>query len=108
VQGRLSNKKALLKLAFLSLTKSVRNDPDKFSSLIYYDTAAYYNRSSFTDEQQRQPYSSKDSFKQAYIDMLLEETEKLHTSLVKDIVGESISEYVSNTTNIIRTIFRHK
>jgi hypothetical protein len=40
----LLDKKALLRLALLSLTDSMRNDPEKFSFSIYFDTAAYYNR----------------------------------------------------------------
>lgn len=77
----------------MSLTESVRNDPEKFSSLIYYDTAAYYNMSPFTDEQQL--YSSKDSFKQAYMDMLSDEAEKLYTALATHLEDEIINEYAS-------------
>ena len=79
----------------------MRKDPDRYGALIYhnrssirqsrdYNSNHYYDTASYGQQQQ---YPS-----QAYTDILLEEAEKLYTSLVKDIVGESISEYVSNTT----------
>ena len=98
----LSNSKMLLKLALLSLTESMRKDPDKFNAFIfcdnkssssttqtrgygqYYDTVPYGRR-------QQQQYQSQD-----YIDVLLEEAEKLYNKLVKELVDESISDYASN------------
>ncbi|HET7283500.1 MAG TPA: hypothetical protein VFI70_02345 [Nitrososphaeraceae archaeon] len=38
----LSNSKILLKLALLSLTESMRKDPDKYSSLIYHNMTSKY------------------------------------------------------------------
>ena len=37
VHSVLSDKKMLLKLALLSLTESMRKDPDKYSALIYHN-----------------------------------------------------------------------
>ena len=99
VQSVLSDKKMLLKLALLSLTESLRKDPDKFNAFIicdnkssysttqtrgysqYYDTVSY-------GQQQRQQYPS-----QNYIDMLLEESEKLYNKLAKEMADEVISDY---------------
>jgi hypothetical protein len=41
---------------------------------------------------------TKDSFKQAYIDILKEQPEKLFTSLEKMLVDASIDQYVSKTS----------
>jgi hypothetical protein len=66
--------------------------------------AAYYNReydpSSYTDSQgqQQQHYLTKDSFKQGYMDMLREESEKLFTGLEKTLIDEVIDQYVSKTS----------
>ena len=76
------NKKMLLKLALLSLTESMRKDPDKFNACIFYDNKSsssttqtrgysqYYDTVPFG--QQQQQYQSQDC-----MDMLLEEAEKL-------------------------------
>jgi hypothetical protein len=65
--------------------------------------AAYYNRSSYTFEGaqlQQQNYLTKDSFKQARIDMLNEESEKLFSGLEKMLVDEVIDQYVSKTSTL--------
>jgi hypothetical protein len=82
----LSARKTFLHLALFSLTDSMRNDPDKYRSLIdYNDDNTYY-------------YHSHDSFIEAYKAMLIEEAEKLYTSMAKRIVDEVIDEYVSKTS----------
>ena len=82
----LSSAKQLLQLALLSLTESMRNDPDKYSSLIYYNNDNRYY------------YLSHDSFIEACKAMLIEEAEKLYTSMAKRIVNDVIDEYVSKTS----------
>ena len=75
----LSDTKMLLKLALLSLTESMRKDPDKYISLIYHNNtysdteynSQYYETASYG--QQQQQYPSQD-----YISMLIEEAEKLY------------------------------
>ena len=79
----LSARKVFLHLALFSLTESMRNDPDKYNSLIYYNNDNKYY------------YPSHDSFIEAYKAMLIEEAEKLYTSMAKRIVNEVIDEYVS-------------
>ena len=89
----LSNSKMLLKLAFLSLTESMRKDPDRYISLIYHNNISstadysgqYYDAASYGQQQQ---YPSQDC-----ISMLLEEAEKLYNKLSKELVDESISDY---------------
>jgi len=90
----LSDAKPLLRLAFLSLTESMRNDHDKYSRLLYHNNtpsnADYNNQcyaASYTYGQQPQNRS------QDYTDMLKEEAEKLYNILAKELVDESISDY---------------
>ena len=97
----LSNSKMLLKLALLSLTESMRKDPDKFNAFIFCDNKSsssttqtrgysqYYDTVPYG--QQQHQYSSQDC-----IDVLLEEAEKLYNKLVKELVDKSISDYASN------------
>ena len=100
VHSVLSDRKMVLKLALLSLTESMRKDPDTYSSLMYnsmssipktqligYSSNPHYRAAS--SGQQR--YSSLD-----YISMLLEEAEKLYNKLSKELVDEIISDYASN------------
>ena len=99
----LSDKKMLLKLALLSLTESMRKDPDKFNAFIFCDNKSscsttqtrgysqYYDTVPYGRQQQQQ-YSSQDC-----IDVLLEEAEKLYNKLVKEFVDEIITDYGCNT-----------
>ena len=95
----LSDRRMVLKLALLSLTDSIKNDPDKYSLLIYHNTPStinfnsqYYDAASYGQQQQRYP-------SQAYTDMLLEEAEKLYNKLVKKLVDETITDYASSTSS---------
>jgi len=84
--------KMVLKLALLSLTDSMRNDPDKYSHLIYNNNTPSTPRTQATGYYtasygQQQQYPS-----QAYTDLLLEETEKLYNKLAKESVDEIIGD----------------
>ena len=97
VHSVLSDRKMLLKLALLSLTDSMKNDPDKYSHLIHNNNTSSTPRTQATDYdtasyEQQQQYPS-----QAYADMLLEEAEKLYNKLAKELVDESISDYDFST-----------
>jgi hypothetical protein len=48
-------------------------------------------------QEQQQHYLTKDSFKQPYIDMLKEESEKLFISLEKMLADEAIDQHASKT-----------
>jgi hypothetical protein len=119
VTDALANRKELLRLAIFCVIESIRMDRDKYGPLIYYNDdnnvfstppqttispiAAYYNRSSYTYEggqEQQQYYLTKDSFKQACIDTLNGESEKLFTSLEKILVDEVIDQYASKTSSL--------
>src|SRR4051812_965046 len=90
----------LLKLALLSLTESMMKDPDKFNASIFCD-----NKSSYSTTQtrgysqsydtvsygQQQQYQSQD-----YIDVLLDEANKLYNKLDKELVDEIITDISSS------------
>jgi chromosome segregation ATPase len=100
VHSILSDKKMLLKLAILSLSESMRKDPDKYSSLIYNNNIssnADYNNQCYTASYmygQQQQYPA-----QAYMDMLIEEAERLYNKLTKELVDEIITDYSSNISS---------
>lgn len=82
--------------------ESMRKDPDKYSSIIYYASVSsitnkggiFYN-APYAVGQQLQ-YPSFDSFFEAYKAMLLDDAEKLYKHLVKEWVNRIITDYVSN------------
>ena len=99
----MSDAKPLLRIALLSLTESMRKDPSKYSSLIYHNTSStadysgqYYSTDSYGQQQQ---YPSQD-----YIDMLIEEAEKLYNKLTKEWVDQIIIDYASNISFIITIV----
>jgi hypothetical protein len=99
VHSVLSDRRMVLKLGLLSLIESMKNDPGKYSCLIYHNapSASNYNSQDYDAAsygQQQQQYPS-----QAYTDMLLEEAEKLYNKLVKKLVDETITDYASSTSS---------
>jgi hypothetical protein len=87
VSSILSNAKVLLRLALDSLFESVRNDPVKYSSLIYncndnknmsMSTTSTTNSSYMYGGQQQHYIPSQDYFIEHYTAILVEEAEKLH------------------------------
>jgi hypothetical protein len=96
VHSVLSDAKPLLRIALLSLIESMRKDPDRYSSLIYHNSTSSnteYNSQNYETASygQLQQYQSQD-----YISMLIEEAEKLYTSLIKEWVD---NPRLSNTKN---------
>jgi hypothetical protein len=100
----LSNSKMLLKLALLSLTESIRKDPDKFNAFIFCDNKSsastrqtrgysqYYDTVIYGQQQQR--YRSEDC-----IDVLIEEAERPYNKLTKELVDEIITDYSFNISS---------
>jgi hypothetical protein len=103
----------LLKLAVLCLIESIRNDPAKYGSLIDYSgksssqatvdytTSQYYADGSFYTcgpfvplPPQQQLHLSEN----VYIEMSIEEAEKLYNRITKEMVDETIIEYVSKSS----------
>jgi hypothetical protein len=99
VHSILSDRRMVLKLPLLSLTESMRKDPDKFSHLIYNNNTSLTPRTQATDYDtasyvQQQQYPS-----QAYTDMLLEEADKLYNKLTEELGDEITSDYASSTSS---------
>ena len=84
--------KGLLRLSLYSLIESIRNEPVKYSSLIY-------NSNSISLPGQQQYVSSQDYFIEHYTAMLVEEAEKLYTKLVKDLTNRVIRDMAFNNNN---------
>jgi hypothetical protein len=94
----LSDAKPLLRIALLSLIESMRKDPSKYSSLIYHNTSStadyschYYSAASYGQQQQ---HPSQD-----YIDVLIQEAEKLYNKIAKELGDKSISDYTLNISS---------
>jgi transposase len=91
----LSDGKVLLRLALYSVMESIRNEPIKYSPLIYYYNnnnnislrgTTHYPASSMYGGQQQQLYiSPRDYFTEHYTATLLNEAEKFYNKLVKEI-----------------------
>ena len=93
--------KGLLNLTFYSLMESMRKDPDKYRSLIYYNSASsirgygivpYDGANAYGYQLQ---YPSYDSFFEAYKTMLLDDAEKLYKKLVTEWINRIITGYIS-------------
>lgn len=102
--------KELLSFALYSLMESMRRDPDKYSSIIYYSSASsttsygdsVYKRSDVYG-QQNQQYSSSDSFFDAYTITLLNDTEKLYKALVRERINNIIANYTAKSASVPST-----
>jgi hypothetical protein len=90
----LSDGKGLLRLALYSVMESIRNEPIKYSPLIYYYNnnnnislrgTTHYPATSMYGGQQQQLISSQDYFTEHYTATLVQEAERLYNKLVKEI-----------------------
>jgi hypothetical protein len=94
VLGILSDKKTLLRYALLSITESIRNNPERFR-LIFYNLSSItdYSSSNVQDYmygQQQQQSSSPDYNTEANAAIIIGEAEKLFYKLVKDSINKVI------------------
>jgi hypothetical protein len=100
VLGTLSNGKMTLKLALLSLVESIRNNPGKYSSLLYHNVSSsttdyssqYYESYMYKQKQ----YTSYNNDGEGSGAMLIEEAEKLYNKLAKELPDEIINDYASS------------
>jgi hypothetical protein len=93
----LSNKKALLKLAVLSIADSIRNNPDRYGSLIGDHNDNSYSSLTTVGSDTGQYIGPNDLYisQNHHAEMLLEEAEKLFNSLAELFVREVVNEGVS-------------
>jgi len=90
----LSNKKALLKLAVLSIDESIRNNPDRYGSLISNHNDNSYSSLAAVASDTGQ-YIGPDDFyisQNHRVKLLLEEAEILFNSLAELFVREVVNE----------------
>jgi hypothetical protein len=107
VSSILSDGKVLLRFALDSLIGSIRNDPVKYSHLIYncnnnmsMSTTSTTNSSYMYGGQQQQYLTSQDQyFIEHYTAMLLHEAEKIYTELVKDLTNRVVSDMAFSNNN---------
>ena len=103
MKGILRNSRELLKLALVSITESIRNNPSKFNFLFdgmssspssitlpidYSGSSQNYSPYPYTYKQ----YPSQDNYTKVYTDTLLDEAEKLYSKMVKDFTNKTISD----------------
>ena len=95
--------KGLMRLAFYSLMESMRENPEKYSSLIFYgnnNSSGWYNdqynSSYYTNKKYQYQLNSYDSFFEALKSMLLQNADKLYEQLLKEQVNSNISDYTLN------------
>jgi transposase len=93
----LSDGKGLLRLALYSVMESIRNEPVKYSPLIYNNISlpgtTHYPASYIYGGQQEQNISSRDYYyMEYYTATLVQEAEKLYNKLVKDLVNRAIDD----------------
>ena len=89
VHATLSNVRTVLELALLSLIESMKNEPDKYNSLIYYDKESLSTN--------RQRTSSHGYGIEDYKATLIDQAEKLYAYLADRFIGEVLNEYASRT-----------
>jgi hypothetical protein len=106
IHDYLSDKKKLLNTAIISLIESMRNNPEKYSALIYHDN---YNQGSLSpiskDNNSNLSKASRQVILQPppydghiieyYKDVMLEESEKLYNDIVDQVLCEVVNENVA-------------
>jgi hypothetical protein len=96
VYDSLSDKKRFLELAIFSVMESMRNKPDKYSSLVYHNNENSSKDNSSHSTRQILPPPPYDSYIiEHYKSTLLEESEKLYNDLVNQLVCEVINESIT-------------
>jgi hypothetical protein len=113
VFGVLSNAKVFLRCALLSMTESIRNNPERFSSIFYnmspsitdyYSSSCqqYYTASDMYGGQIQQPqqYQSPDYNTEVNVAMIVDEAEKLYNKLVKDSMNKIITDHTFSKSSL--------
>jgi Fe-S-cluster formation regulator IscX/YfhJ len=98
----LSNAKVFLRYALLSIAESMRNNPERYRSIIYNmspsiidyggSTGQDYTASYMYGQIQPEQYPSPDHVTEAIVAVILEEAEKLFNKPVKDSINKVITD----------------
>jgi predicted transcriptional regulator len=104
VLGVLSNTKVLLRYALLSITESIRNNPERFSSIFHnmslitdYSSSQDYTDSYMYGQIQQPQYLSPDNNTEANAAIIIDEAEKLFYKLIKDCVNKTVKDLTNKT-----------
>jgi transposase-like protein len=98
--GGLSNVKMFLRSALLSITESMRNNPERYRSIFYnmssmidYSSSGGQDYTAYTYEQQQQQSLSPDCNTETNAAIIIDEAEKLFDKLIKDGINKVITDY---------------
>ncbi len=108
ISDLLSNKRTFLKVAIISVIESMRNDPEKYSALVYHNN----DKSSLSSSIRSKDHNSNllNASRQAvvlpplpydnymieyYKDIMLEEAEKLYNDIIDQILCKVVNENVA-------------
>jgi hypothetical protein len=108
VHDFLSDKKKLLNAAIISLIESMRNDPEKYSALVYHNNYNQNSSSSSPSSTRSEDHNSNllnasrqvvvlpppsydDYIIEYYKDVMLEEAEKLYNDILDQILCEVVN-----------------
>jgi hypothetical protein len=102
VFGVLSHGKGLLRYALLSITESMRNNPERYRSIFYNMSSMidYYSSKGqdytascmYGQQQQQQQYPSSDYNTEPNAIIIIDEAEKLFYKLIKDSINKVITD----------------
>ncbi|HZD81441.1 MAG TPA: hypothetical protein VE076_01075, partial [Nitrososphaeraceae archaeon] len=105
VLGVVSDVKVLLRCALLSITESIRSNPERFKSIFNnmslitdYSSSQDYTDSYMYGQIQQPQYLSPDNNTEANKAMMVEEAEKLYNKIVKDCINKTVANL--KTTNL--------
>jgi hypothetical protein len=113
----LSNRRGLLNLVALCITKSIKENPEKYRHLIPQDKSPvidysilgfnplYISGQSYLQPQHQQHNQSKVYFFEDYVAMLSEDGDKLMEKLVKELGDEILSDYAVGTSTLSLPLF---
>jgi hypothetical protein len=106
----LSDKKTFLKIAIISVIESMRNDPEKYSALVYHNNNNQNSSSSSSARSEDHNSNLLNASRQAvvlpplpydnymieyYKDIMLEEAEKLYNDIIDQILCKVVNENVA-------------
>jgi hypothetical protein len=109
VLGVLSNAKVLLRCALLSITESIRNDPERFRSIFnnmslitdYSNSQDYINSYMYGGQIQQPQYPLPNYNTEANAAIIIDEAEKLFNKVVKDSINKTVQDITNKTiTNV--------
>ena len=112
----LTNKKALLQLALASLIDTMKSQPDMYSNILMTSsmpTRALFDQNYFSPSINGQSQVFQDRYVETYKSMVLDEAEKLHDKMVKELLTIIMRDLTSangppSSAPLPAILFRHE